>query len=280
MRFEDFARLHGLIISDVIPFKWVSTPTEDKPRSTNGRYKYMGDVGWVQNWATMDKPSMWKSEERFTPTPDFIRKKNSALNDRQQLAEKASAKAGWIMHQTANATHEYLADKGFPDEEGNVWRTDTDELLVIPMRIDKKLIGCQLITARGEKKFLYGQQTKGASFCIDAKGTPIFCEGYATGLSIRSVMMSNKLRYSIYVCFSAGNLKEVAKQFKDGFVVADNDPSGVGESTAIATGKPYWISDTVGEDFNDYHLRVGQFKASQSLKQLFLRKQESSTLKT
>jgi len=218
MRFEDFARLHGLIIRDVTPFKWVSTPTEDKPRSNNGRYKYMGDVGWVQNWATMDKPSMWKSEERFTPTPDFIRKKNSALNDRQRLADKASAK------------------------------TDTDELLVIPMRIDKKLIGCQLITARGEKKFLYGQQTKGASFCIDAKGTPIFCEGYATGLSIRSVMMSNKLRYSIYVCFSAGNLKEVAKNFKDGFVVADNDPSGVGESTAIATGKPYWISDTVGED--------------------------------
>lgn len=275
MRFEDFARLHGLIIRDVIPFKWVSTPTEDKPRSNNGRYKYMGDVGWVQNWATMDKPSMWKADERFTPTPDFIKKRNSALNDRQQLADKASSKAGWIMHQTTNATHEYLANKGFPDEEGNVWKTDTDELLVIPMRIDKKLVGCQLIDPRGEKRFLYGQQTKGASFCIDAKGTPIFCEGYATGLSIRSVMMSNKLRYSIYVCFSAGNLKEVAKNFKDGFVVADNDPSGVGESTAIATGKPYWISDTLGEDFNDYHLRVGQFKASQSLKQLFLRKQGS-----
>ena len=275
MRFEDFARLHGLIIRDVIPFKWVSTPTEDKPRSNNGRYKYMGDVGWVQNWATMDKPSMWKSDERFTPTPDFIRKKNSALNDRQQLADKASSKAGWIMHQTTNATHEYLANKGFPDEEGNVWKTDTDELLVIPMRIDKKLVGCQLIDTKGTKRFLYGQQTKGASFCIDAKGTPIFCEGYATGLSIRSVMMSNKLRYSIYVCFSAGNLKEVAKNFKDGFVVADNDPSGVGESTAVATGKPYWISDTLGEDFNDYHLRVGQFKASQSLKQLFLRKQVS-----
>lgn len=275
MRFEDFARLHGLIIRDVIPFKWVSTPTEDKPRSNNGRYKYMGDVGWVQNWATMDKPSMWKSDERFTPTPDFIRKKNSAANDRQQLADKASSKAGWIMHQTTNSTHEYLANKGFPEEEGNVWKTDTDELLVIPMRIDKKLVGCQLIDTKGTKRFLYGQQTKGASFCIDAKGTPIFCEGYATGLSIRSVMMSNKLRYSIYVCFSAGNLKEVAKNFKDGFVVADNDPSGVGESTAVATGKPYWISDTLGEDFNDYHLRVGQFKASQSLKQLFLRKQVS-----
>ena len=275
MRFEDFARLHGLIIRDVIPFKWVSTPTEDKPRSSNGRYKYMGDVGWVQNWATMDKPSMWRPDEPFRPSAEFLKKKTSASNDRQALADKASAKAGWIMHQSANSTHEYLAKKGFPDEEGNVWKTDNDELLVIPMRISGKLVGCQLINTQGEKKFLYGQQTKGASFCIDAKGTPIFCEGYATGLSIRSVMKANKLRYSIYICFSASNLKEVARHFPNGFVVADNDPNGIGESVAKETGKPYWISDTVGAAFNDYYLRVGLFKASQNLKQIFLHKPNS-----
>jgi putative DNA primase/helicase len=230
----------------------------------------MGDVGWVQNWATMDKPSMWRPDEPFRPSADFIKKKNSVANDRQKLAEKASAKAGWIMHQTTNSTHEYLADKGFPEEEGNVWKTDTGEVLVVPMRISGKLVGCQLIDNRGEKKFLYGQQTKGASFCIDAKGTPIFCEGYATGLSVRSVMKANKLRYSIYICFSAGNMKEVASHFREGIVIADNDPSGVGESTAKAIGLPYWISDTVGEDFNDYHLRVGLFTASQSLKQTLL----------
>lgn len=275
MRFEDFARLHGLIIRDVTPFKWMSTPTEDKPRSNNGRYKYMGDVGWVQNWATMDKPAIWKPDEKFTPPPEFLKQRDSALNDRQKLADKASAKAGWIMHQTANATHEYLANKGFPEEEGNVWRTDTDELLVIPMRISGKLVGCQLINTQGEKKFLYGQQTKGASFCIDAKGTPIFCEGYATGLSVRSIMKANKLRYSIHICFSASNLKEVARNIPNGIVVADNDPNGIGETVAKETGKPYWISDTVGEDFNDYHLRVGLFKASQSLKQIFLHKPNS-----
>jgi len=275
MRFEDFARLHGLLINDVIPFKWVSTPTEDKPRSSNGRYKYMGDVGWVQNWATMDKPAIWKTEERFTPTPELIRKKNSALSDRQQLADKASAKAGWIMHQTANSLHPYLTKKGFPEEEGNVWKTEQDELLVIPMRISGKLVGCQLINQEGEKKFLYGQQTKGATFCIDAKGTPIFCEGYATGLSVRSVMKANKLRYSIYICFSASNLKEVARTIPLGIVIADNDHNGIGESVAKETGKPYWISDTVGEDFNDYHLRVGLFKASQSLKQIFLHKPQT-----
>jgi len=268
MRFEDFAKLHGLIIRDITPFKWMSTPTEDKPRSTNGRYKYMGDVGWVQNWATMDKPAIWKPDERFTPPPEFLKQRDSALNDRQKLADKASAKAGWIMHQTANATHEYLAKKGFPEEEGNVWRTDTDELLVIPMRISGKLVGCQLINTQGEKKFLYGQQTKGASFRIGAKGIPIFCEGFATGLSIRTVMQANKLECCIYICFSASNMQEICRHIPSGFVIADNDSNHTGESTAQKTGKPYWISDTVGEDFNDYHLRVGTFKASQSIKPL------------
>ena len=54
MTFHDFARAHGLIIRDLISHRWVSTPTEDHPRKRNGRYKYLGNVGWVQNWATME----------------------------------------------------------------------------------------------------------------------------------------------------------------------------------------------------------------------------------
>jgi hypothetical protein len=50
----------------------------------------------------------------------------------------------------------------------------------------------------------------------------------------------------------------------------------VGESIAKETGKPYWLSDTVGEDFNDYHMRVGLFKASQTLKKLLVQ-QKSGT---
>ena len=138
------------------------------------------------------------------------------------------------------------------------------------MRLNGKLIGCQLIDSNGEKKFLYGQITKGAAFTFDAKGLPIFCEGLATGLSIQAVMRANKIRYKIYVCFSAGNMKEVARHIPDGIIVADNDPSGIGEGVAQDTGKPYWLSDTVGDDFNDYHQRVGLFKASQSLKKLII----------
>jgi putative DNA primase/helicase len=48
-------------------------------------------------------------------------------------------------------------------------------------------------------------------------------------------------------------------------VVADNDESGTGERIAKQTGLPYWMSDRVGEDANDYHQRVGLFKFTQSL---------------
>lgn len=271
MIFEDFAKMHGLIIQGLESHKWISTPTEDHPRSKNGRYKFLGNVGWVQNWATMDKPEMWKLEGEFKPNPKFAKAKSDAYRKRIELADKASAKAGWIMHQTELKTHPYLVKKGFTDMTMPVWDTPEGEgKLVIAMRREGKTVGCQLVSKEGEKKFLYGQTSKGASFVMDAKGINIFCEGFATGLSIQAIMRANKMRYTIHVCFSAGNMKEVARGFPNGIIIADNDNSGVGESTAQETGKPYWLSDTVGEDFNDYHVRVGLFRASQGLKKFLM----------
>jgi len=266
MRFEDFARSHGLIINNVVPFKWVATPTDDHPHKRNGRYKFMGDVGWVQNWATMDKPSMWRNNGNYATTPQFLKLRDQEDQKRTALADRACAKAGWIMHQTEVMHHPYLLKKGFPDEKMPVH----DGKLVVAMRKDGKIVGCQLINDEGDKKFLYGQQTKGATFTFDAKGVPIFCEGLATGLSIQAVMRANKMRYTIHVCFSAGNLKEVARLIPNGIVVADNDPSGVGERIAKETGKPYWISDTIGHDFNDDYVAHGLFRMSQSLKKVLI----------
>jgi hypothetical protein len=63
-------------------------------------------------------------------------------------------------------------------------------------------------------------------------------------------------------------MKEVARTVGNGIIIADNDTNQTGELVAKVTGYPYWISETVGEDFNDYHIRVGLFKASQSLKKI------------
>jgi putative DNA primase/helicase len=142
---------------------------------------------------------------------------------------------------------------------------DGKSLLVLPMRIGGNLAGVQLITEDGEKKFLYGQRTQGASLTMDAKGIPIFCEGMATALSVRQAMRLVKVRYRIECCFSAGNLKTISGRFPDGLIVADNDKSETGLRCARDTGKPYWISSAVGDDFNDYHIREGIRAAADSL---------------
>lgn len=278
MRFEDFARAHGLIISQIIPHRWVSTPTEDHPRKRNGRYKFLGNIGWVQNWATMTKPEVWKDVTGVTPK-DYRDTFRKLAAERERESQAAAGKAGWIMNQTIRSTHPYLAAKGFPDELGNIWDKGDTKLLVIPMRgLDKRIIGCQLIDGDGKKKFLQGQSSKGAVFAMNAGGLPIFCEGYATGLSVRAVMVQIKIRYSIYVCFSASNMEEVAGRFDSGIVIADNDPNQVGENVARRTGKPYWVAPTVGQDFNDFHQSVGIFKASQALKKLLIQSGAASSV--
>ena len=269
MRFEEFARMHGLIVNNIIPYKQVRTPTEDHPHRKNGSYKYMGDVGFVVNWATMSEPATWFPDK---DTPIIIKPINNAEieKEKQRDQEKASKKAGWIMHQCKQETHPYLASKGFPDMLDHVWDTGTEKLLVVPMRKFNSIIGCQLINNKGDKKFLYGQSSKYATLTFNAKGFPIFCEGYATALSIRHVLKATNIKYTIYTCFSASNMKLIARNFRRGIVVADNDRNGIGEKSAIETGKPYWLAPTVGYDFNDYHMEVGTEKASSELKKLIL----------
>jgi putative DNA primase/helicase len=112
---------------------------------------------------------------------------------------------------------------------------------------------------------LFGQRTSGAAFVFDNKGPNILCEGYATALSVRAVMKALKRRYTLHVCFSAGNMKKIAATLQGGFVVADNDQSRTGEKTAQEIGWPYWMPDDVGMDANDAHQRDGLFKFSQSI---------------
>ena len=78
-------------------------------------------------------------------------------------------------------------------------------------------------------------------------------EGYATALSVRRVLKTAHIRYRIHVTFSAGNLPEIAKEFPQCVVVADNDTTGI--KVAQKTGRPYWLSGVEGEDFNDAEVR-------------------------
>jgi putative DNA primase/helicase len=125
-----------------------------------------------------------------------------------------------------------------------------------------------MIHPDGKKHFLKGQITKGAEAIIDAKGADILCEGFATGLSIRRALKAVNTRYTIHVCFSAGNIKAMAKKYPECVIVADHDPVGI--KVAKESGRPYWVSPNGGEDFNDYELRVGANLAGKSLTALGL----------
>lgn len=267
MDFLTFCRLHGILIPHMPPLGlWRRYPTEDKPKRRNGAVKFMGDHGFVQNHATEESVSVWKPDEPVKIDRRALAEQAyRAEQDTLRRQSEASKKAAWILHQCQYASHDYLKAKGFPDEVGNVWVREGEHLLVIPMRIGQRLVGVQLIDAGGNKRFLSGQVTGGAEYVIDNRGVNILAEGYVTALSVRKVMKSLKMRYKIRVTFSANNLLKIAKTLDHALVIADNDKSGVGEKIAKETGFRYWISDIVGEDFNDYHMRVGTFAATQAI---------------
>lgn len=268
-----FARAHGLIIDALPPIgRWRRYATEDHPRKRNGAAKYLGTHGFVQNHATMTEVAVWRPDgENVVDFESLAREAQRAQRATELGQRRAAERAEWILAQTSLDRHEYLTAKGFGDNVlGNVWEREDARLLVVPMRIDGRVVGCQLIGKDGSKRFLTGQRTRDAVFEIGT-GAPILCEGYATALSLRQAVAALKMQRSVVACFSAHNLGRVAKDRPGAFIVADNDPSGTGERVAKATGMRYWLSDRVGEDFNDFICRVGVFRASQSLRMALYR---------
>ncbi len=267
MTFLDFCHAHGILIDTLPPVGvWRRYKTEDKPRSRNGAVKYMGTHGHVQNHATMLEVNTWRDESDSKISAQQVQKvATQAANEAAKLNAQAAQKARWIVSQCKTQQHTYTTAKGFPSDVVNVWTTEAGPVAVIPMWIGRHIVGAQLITEAGEKKFLFGQRSGGAQFVIEGLGHHVLCEGYATALSVRHALKNAKKKATIHVCFSAGNMVKVAATLPGGFVVADNDKSGTGERVAREIGWPYFMSDVVGEDFNDMHQRVGLFRASQLL---------------
>lgn len=256
----------GLIVNFVETGKIVRCKTTDKPHKRNGAYLFDGVSGWCQNWGTMDSPAVFKSDKPFDREA-YSKHKQKQRQDEARRHQKAAYRAELILSQCELDLHAYFDSKGFPKMRGMVWRHDETKgpLLIIPMRVDSKISGCQVIDINGNKKFLYGQQSKGAEYVFDNGGTNIWCEGYATALSIQDVLAKMKLRYRIHVCFSASNMAYMADS---GIVIADNDESGTGEKAAKKTGLPYFMPPNVGEDFNDYARRENIFIVMNELRKV------------
>jgi len=258
MDFYRFAESHGLIIDNIIQDRWVRVPTSDKPHSRNGAYIFDGSTGAVQNWALHEKPVSWR-DKNHKHDPQVATRKAKVAVDQESRQKQAAGKASWILNQCKKQAHPYMAKKGFPNEKVNVW----NEMMVVPMRIAGSLAGLQLISVDGKKTFLTGQKNKGSATIIDNKGKIILCEGVATAMSIRRALKSVHRRYTIVICFSAGNIVEMAKQYSDCVIVADHDPVGI--RVAKQSKRVYCVPPDDGDDFNDYELKVGANAAGQYL---------------
>ena len=272
MDFLQFASANGLVIDRLVSGRIARCSTTSHPHKKNGAYFYDGDWGFVQDWSSMPEIQHWQTDrvmsnrEKLDMQVRMERQKADHKAERARLNLEAAKKAVGILASCKADKHAYLAKKGFPDAIGKTIVVDGEKKLCIPMMFNNQVVGLQIINENGEKKFLFGQRTNYTSFNIGDKGLTVVCEGYATGLSIKTVLNALKIPSQVAVCFSASNLTKIAKK-TECIVIADNDKSGTGEKAAIESGRKFWLPPVVGEDFNDAWQAEGTFKMSQLLRE-------------
>ena len=235
--------------------------TELHPKKRNGSYRTDGRRGWAKNWETGETVTWFEGsqERRLTPPVPLP----SLAQRRAEEEARATWAAGVAKKRIAGATldtHPYLARKGFPKLKGLV----AEALLLVPARIGNEVVSLQEIAADGTKKNLAGGRMSGASFSIGSGRLEILCEGYATGLSIKSALDGLHVPSRVTCCFSAANVAVLAGRRPYALIVADNDKPvsqfdglGTGEYYARRAALPWCMPPAVGTDANDYHLEAG-----------------------
>lgn len=270
MSFLQFAQSHGLLIN---PSRFDSSgrikrcATESHPTSTNGAYMYDGGRGFVFRWDAEAKP-IWFNDPNAKPWSDaekkeFAQRQNQQREEQEKRYQQAEITAQAMLKSCTQAEHKHFEYKGL---KGTLGLVTTDDNLFVPMRnvITDKLQGAQIIswsqeTMSYDKKMLAGMRATDAVLQLGSRRAiqTILCEGYTTGLSIAESCRLVRLSALVVVCFSAGNLKRVAKHFPHAVIYADNDKSGTGQSAAKETGLRYCMSGVEGNDANDDHIQFG-----------------------
>ncbi len=275
MSFVDFAYSQGLIIKSLYSDGRIHRcGTSKNPRSTNGAYMFDGSKGWCMRWGVTDP--VWWNDEREKPWTDQQKKAwyKKRLEDANRIHKKhvdAANKAQDILSNSSISSHPYLIKKGLPDETAMV---SEDGSLLVPMRDYQygKLNGLQSIKWDSEqkafvKKFIPGMKAKGSIYILGKGCESVLVEGYATALSVYNAVKRMNMSLSVVCCFSASNMVLVSKEIGH-YVMADNDESKTGESSAIKTGLPWMMPDKVNTDWNDAHAEYGLIHVCRALMEL------------
>ena len=219
------------------------------------------------------KESGWTSDDSAPARVDGRTQEHARAQVREQEAkvQRAAQLAATIIAQATRDMHPYLERKGFPKRLGLVYR----DLLVVPLRTptDNALVSVQLIDDQGVKKFLkHGRASRGVHKIGGRKtGRNWYCEGYATGLSIKTALDAMSRRNDgVVVTFSDSGIVRHSRGDVRALIVADNDASEAGEIAAKKTGRPYWMPPVIGTDANDFHRAVGLTATTTALRRLLV----------
>lgn len=266
MTFTEFCRLNGLILTEaVMDGRIHRVPTVSHPRKKSGWYRYGLFGGRCQAFDMDAFPHDWRPDgtDATSISPEEIQRwKDMAAIERadmERMRDRAAKKARGIIEQCELMPHPYLERKGFPHARGLVLPTTNE--LVVPMRDAsnyRNVLSIQRIDVDGGKRFLPGGQAKGAVYIMGTGDDVVLCEGYATALSIQTALKALYRQARIAVCFSAGNIANVARALQGRKVaVCDHDAHGVGQKAVEGVGLPFLLPPKQGDDFNDWALQEG-----------------------
>jgi putative DNA primase/helicase len=225
--------------------------TDDKHGKGDGRIKYFpdGTGGIAFNWKG-DKRHFFADDGRTLNDDERRerdRKRQEAIKqaDADEAARHAGAakKALPILKKAtpATAAHGYLQRKGIQPHGALI---HSDGRLILAMRIGKELHSLQFIADDGGKRFLPDGRVKGCYYLIGTgteakeRGMVLLCEGFATGATLREAT-----DLPVVVCFTAGNLLEVATYISTALpevrqvLCGDVDKSGTGQRAATEAAK-------------------------------------------
>ncbi len=196
--------------------------------STNGKRSDLS--GWVHLfpdeqgavfgcWRTGIKQVWQAKRERplnQAELAEFNRKikaaEKSALLEREAGYQRAAeeARKEWQSAKSADESHPYIILKGI---KPHMARVNSSRWLLIPVYGDTgEIQSLQRIAPNGQKRFFAGGRMRNGHVWIgNPEDSPIIliCEGFATASSLHSAT-----RYPVCVCFSAGNLRDVAEMCK------------------------------------------------------------------
>lgn len=273
--------------------KWLKADTLSGRNGRGDGRVMINDMAVVAfNWQTGETVRVSLLDRIPVSRRREIREVVGDAEERRKEAEvMARVHAEAIVKSASMSAHAYLVNKGFPDEKvltisrpmllaivggdkSSAYLVAGDEAIVMPARAGSKVTSVQLIWEDGTKKFLFGGSVGGSAHRISTGNHTWFCEGFATGLSLRLALRAMGHASTILCCFSASNVARVANSVIKGqrFIAADNDKPipqygglGAGEYFACNTRLPFTMPPNVGDDFNDMHLRDGIFAVQRHL---------------